>query len=509
MLQKVFTSGLKGVDPFVVEVEVDTARGLNAFEIVGLAEMAVRESKVRVKSAIVNSGYAFPKKRITVNLAPADVKKMGTAYDLPMAMGVLATEGRVPEEVLADTVFFGELGLDGAIKGTRGVLPVALGARDLGFKRVAVSASNAAEAAAVGGLEVLPADNISELCEILNDRLEPQAIEVTDEQAREADTAPLPDLSDIRGQDQARRALEIAAAGGHNLLMIGPPGSGKTMLARRMPGILPRMNEDEAVETTKLYSVAGMLDGRLGLVRRRPFRAPHHTISDVALVGGGAIPRPGEISLAHNGVLFLDELPEFHRNVLEVMRQPLEERRVNIARAAFSVDLPADFMLLGAMNPCPCGHLGDPRHVCMCSGAQIERYRSRLSGPLLDRIHLQVEVPAVPLEKLRGRAEGEPSAEVRVRVEDARAIQACRFAGLGYRTNARMGVREIEAHAALGEEETRFLERAVERLGLSARAYHGVQKVARTIADLDGDEGLGIPHLAEALQYRLKDQDRS
>ena len=505
MLQKVFTSGLKGVDPFVVEVEVDTARGLNAFEIVGLAEMAVKESKVRVKSAIVNSGYSFPKKRITVNLAPADVKKIGTAYDLPMAMGVLATEGRIPEDVLEDTVFFGELGLDGAIKGTRGVLPVALGARSLGFKRVAVSAHNAAEAAAVGGLDVVPAANISELCEILNDRLEPQPIEVSDEHWSDSEAKELPDLSDIRGQEQARRALEIAAAGGHNLLMIGPPGSGKTMLARRMPGILPPMSEEEALETTKLYSVAGMLDGRLGLVRRRPFRAPHHTISDVALVGGGAIPRPGEISLAHNGVLFLDELPEFHRHVLEVMRQPLEERQVNIARAAFSVDLPADFMLLGAMNPCPCGHNGDPRHVCLCSSTLIDRYRSRLSGPLLDRIHLQVEVPAVPLEKLRGRSEGEPSAAVRERVEGARGIQRLRFEGLDFRTNARMGVRELERFAGLGDPETRFLERAVERLGLSARAYHGVQKVARTIADLDGEGGLGVAHLAEALQYRLKD----
>ncbi len=504
MLQRVLSSGLMGVDPFAVEVEVDTPRGLSAFEIVGLAEMSVRESRVRVKSAIVNSGFKFPRCRIIVNLAPADVKKVGTAYDLPMAVGILASEGEIPDERLGDTVFFGELGLDGAIKGTQGVLPVALGARDLGLKRIVVSRRNAAEAAAVGGLEVVPTESLTELCDILNGKSTPAPIELL----ADVEPAAPPDLSDIRGQEHAKRALEIAAAGGHNLLMAGPPGSGKTMLARRLPGILPDMTETEAIETTKIYSVSGLLDGRHGLLKHRPFRAPHHTVSDVALVGGGSIPRPGEISLAHHGVLFLDEMPEFHRHVLEVLRQPLEERRVTISRAAVSVEFPADFMLVGAFNPCPCGHLGDPRRVCTCSLSQVERYRARLSGPLLDRIHLQVEVPAVPVESLRGRAAGEGSAAVRERVARARAVQAARFEGLTIRTNAQMGVQELEAFAELGGAETAFLEKVVDRLGLSARTYHGLVKVARTIADLDREPRVRVEHVAEAVQYRIQDRSQ-
>jgi len=504
MLQKVLSSGLMGVDPFAVEVEVDTPRGLSAFEIVGLAEMSVRESRVRVKSAIVNSGFKFPRSRIIVNLAPADVKKVGTAYDLPMAVGILASEGEIPDACLAGTVFFGELGLDGAIKGTQGVLPVALGARDLGLKRIVVSRRNAVEAAAVGGLDVVPTDSLTELCDILNDKAAPLPVEA---EAAGPEGAPL-DLADIRGQEHAKRALEIAAAGGHNLLLAGPPGSGKTMLARRLPGLLPDLTEAEAIETTKIYSVAGLLDGRRGLLRHRPFRAPHHTVSDVALVGGGSIPRPGEISLAHHGVLFLDEMPEFHRHVLEVLREPLEERRVTISRASFSCTFPADFMLVGAFNPCPCGYLGDPRRACTCTSVAVERYRARLSGPLLDRIHLQVEVPAVPVECLRGRSGGEGSGAVRERVARARAIQARRFEGRGLRTNAQMGVQELERFAELGAAETAFLERVVDRLGLSARAYHGLVKVARTVADLDGQPRVRVEHVAEAVQYRIQDRSQ-
>jgi magnesium chelatase family protein len=501
VLASLRSAAVFGVEAYPVHVEVDVAFGLPHFSMVGLPDATVRESRDRVRSAIRNSGFEFPHHRITVNLAPADVRKAGSSFDLPIALGLLATSGPLTRRHVDDTVIVGELSLDGAINGIRGVLPIAVGARRLGLKRLLLPPQNAAEACVVDGLDICIAQSLAEAVEALN---EP-------ERARRAEMASTTmhtvgvesDLADVRGQLLARRALEVAAAGGHNLLMTGPPGAGKTMLARRLGTILPPLTFDEALECTAIHSVAGTLKAGQGLLSERPFRAPHHTISTVALIGGGSIPRPGEISLAHHGVLFLDEMPEFDRRVLEVLRQPLEEGHVTIARAARTAVFPARFVLVGAMNPCPCGFAGDDRRPCRCTPTQIAKYQSRLSGPLRDRIDLIVDVPAVPVGAIVDGAAGEASALVRDRVIAARRAQQARFGDAGPRTNSALRGPRVAKFCRTDSKGRQLLRRAVEQLGLSARGYDRVLKVARTVADLAGDEGVTSEHVAEALQFRL------
>jgi magnesium chelatase family protein len=502
MLASLRSAAVFGVEAYPVHVEVDVSFGFPRFNMVGLPDATVRESRDRVRSAIKNSGFDFPPHRITVNLAPADVRKAGSSFDLPIALGLLATSGVLTRPAIDDTVVLGELSLDGAIGSIHGVLPIAVATRRIGIRRLLLPPQNAAEASVVDGLEVCIARSLAEALDALN---RPE----TAERAGAAPHPPAPaavgdgDLADVRGQLFPRRALEVAAAGGHNLLLTGPPGAGKTMLARRLGGILPPLTFDEALECTAIHSVAGTLPAGTGLLADRPFRAPHHTISNVALVGGGANPRPGEISLAHNGVLFLDEMPEFNRSVLEVLRQPLEEGRVTIARAARTAVFPARFVLVAAMNPCPCGFLGDERRPCHCTPMQIARYRGRLSGPLRDRIDLIVDVPAVPVSAITDGAAGEPSAAVRGRVHAARTIQQARFGADGPRTNAALRGSTTAALCRPDPAGRALLRTAVERLGLSARGYDRVLKVGRTIADLAGSPGVAAEHVAEALQYRL------
>ena len=506
MLAKVFSSATLGIDAYPVEVEVDISRGLPAFSTVGLPDNAVKESKDRVKSAIKNSGYTFPVKRITVNLAPADIKKEGTLYDLPVAVALLKAEDIIKSEALADYFILGELSLDGSIRPVRGALSIAVCARAAG-KKLILPTENRGEAALVEGLEVYGVDNLAGLVEFLNGNkvIEPWKADLRDYFKR--DERAQPDLADVKGQEHVKRAIEVAAAGGHNLIMIGPPGSGKTMLSRRLPTVLPDMTLEEAIETTKVHSVAGRLIPGEALVTERPFRSPHHTISDVGLIGGGRIPRPGEVSLAHNGVLFLDELPEFGKSVLEVLRQPLEDGSVNIARASMSITYPAVFMLVGAMNPCPCGFLGDLKKECTCTPAQVQNYRNRISGPLLDRIDIHCEVPAVRFRELTGQKKGETSAEVRERVNAARRVQAARFKGRDkIFSNSQMTSRDIKKFCEIDIESQRLLEMAVERLGFSARAYTRILKVARTISDLEGDPAIRPHHISEAIQYRTLDR---
>ncbi len=505
-LAKVMSLGINGIDGYVVTVETDLANGLPAFDIVGLPDASVKESKERVRAAIKNSNYTVPVKRITVNLAPADRKKEGAAYDLPITVAILAAAEQLPVASTVGCAFLGELSLDGELRGINGILPMVIAARDNGIKTVFLPLENANEAAVVNDIQIIGANNISQIVNHLKGEevLEPTVIDIESIFASKSEY-PV-DFADVRGQQSVKRAIEVAVAGGHNIVLIGSPGTGKSMLAQRIPTILPALSFEEALETTKVHSIAGVLEPGTSLVTTRPFRSPHHTVSPIGLIGGGSNPKPGEISIAHNGVLFLDELPEFQRLAIEVMRQPLEDGVVNITRANTSCTYPSNVLLAASMNPCKCGYYGDPKHECTCTPPQIQKYMSKISGPMLDRIDIHVEVPSVSYSDLSSDAKEEPSAEIKKRVEKARLIQQNRYKDDGIYTNSQLSSSMIRRYCRISPEIKEVLRGAFDNLGLSARAHDRILKVARTIADLEGQEEIAVSHIAEAIQYRSLDR---
>ena len=506
MLARVHCAAILGIDAYAVEVEVDITRGMRKFDIVGLPDPAVRESRERVAAAIKNSGFEFPGEQIVVNLAPADVKKAGPAFDLPIAFGILVASGQVSTDDLDGAVMVGELSLDGILRPVSGALPMAIGARSWGKQCLILPPDNGKEAAVVDDFEVYTAETLYDCVTLVEQGFMGDPVAVTPEDL-DLETQPyMVDFADVKGQEHVKRALEVAAAGGHNVIMVGPPGSGKTMLARRVSAILPRMSLPEALEVTKLYSIAGLLPKRTALVRERPFRHPHHTVSTAGLAGGGSIPQPGEISLAHYGILFLDELPEFSASALEVLRQPLEDGEVTISRAQMALTFPANFQLIAAMNPCPCGFFGDPIKPCTCATGAISKYQKRISGPLLDRIDIHIEVPRLTPDELMDRTPGEASAAIRERVAHARDRQCARLEGTPFRHNADMPSKALADFCPLTDECRNLLRAAIDQFGLSARAHDRIIKLARTIADLDGSENIAVPHIAEAVQYRSLDR---